>query len=801
MLRVLVQLVDTSTGAHLWAETYDRQFRAEEIFALQDDLVPRIVSTVADINGVLPRSMCEVVCSRSPDQLSPYEAVLRSFRYFDRVTPDELVSARSCLELAVEKAPTYADAWAMLAVLCVQDYAQEFNCQSDSLKRGATAAQRAVEAAPSNHLAYFSLAQAHFFQKEFQSFRNAADRAVALNPMDGNSLAYIGELLTYAGNGERGLALATRAKQINPNHPGWFWYADYFHAYRQGDYRGALSLILKANLPGHWGMHTGIAAAAGQLGEHETASKAVRDLLKLRPDFCTTIRNTLEKWFDPELREHLIDGLRKAGLEIADEISEPPDDTHVDVSTAFPCFESRTAIAVLPFVNISNERENEYFCDGLAEELLNALSKIQSLHVAARTSAFYFKGKQTNISEIGSRLNVSTVLEGSVRKSGNRVRISVQLVNVPDGYHLWSEKYDREMKDIFDIQDEISLAIVDALKLKLLGTEQSVVKRYTDNTEAYQLYLKGRFFVNQRTSASLLKAIDYFNQAITLDSNYPLGYAGLADAYLVLGVPDAVTEALSPRDSLSKARAAAEKAREIDPSVGEIYTTLAHIKWKERDWGGAENDYRRGIELNPQNPIAHFYYAVCLAGLGRCDDAVKEITRAQELDPLSLPVNASVVYVLYLCCRYDEAIEAGKKTLDLDAAFPLTHQRLGLPYTQKEMYREAIAEFEQAVNNSNRAPQPLMLLGHAYAVSGNKVEAQKVLAEIRDLSQERYVSPYGVAAIYVGLGEKEQAFEWLKKALDEDNTELTFLKVDPRLDPLRDDPRFQELLDRAGFPS
>src|SRR6266850_2740423 len=202
LLRASVQLVDTSTGAHLWAETYDRQFRSEEIFALQDDLVPRIVSTVADINGVLPRSMCEVVCSRSPETLSPYEAVLRSFRYFDRVTSEELTSARSCLELAVERAPTYGDAWAMLALLCVQDYAQGFDLQSDSLTRGTTAAQRAVQATPSNHLAYFSLAQAHFFQKELQSFRNAAERSVALNPMDGNSLAYIAELLTYAGDGE-----------------------------------------------------------------------------------------------------------------------------------------------------------------------------------------------------------------------------------------------------------------------------------------------------------------------------------------------------------------------------------------------------------------------------------------------------------------------------------------------------------------------------------------------------------------------------------------------------------------------
>jgi TolB-like protein/Flp pilus assembly protein TadD/predicted Ser/Thr protein kinase len=329
-LRISVQLIDAGTGAHLWAETYDRQFRAEEVFALQDDLVPRIVSTVADVNGVLPRSMSEVVCSKNPDELSPYEAVLRSFRYFDRVSPDELTAARSCLEIAVEKAPSNADAWAMLALLFHQDYGQGFNLHPDALNLGVMAAQRAVESGPSNHLAYFSLAQARFFQKDIQSFRNAAERAVALNPMDANSLAFMGELLTYVGDSERGLALATRAKEINPNHPGWFWYADYFHAYRLGDYRSALSLVLKANLPGHWGMHAGIAAAAGQLGDHETAGKAIRDLLKLRPDYGASIHNTLAKWFDPELCEQLLDGLRKAGLEIGDEGTESRGDAATD---------------------------------------------------------------------------------------------------------------------------------------------------------------------------------------------------------------------------------------------------------------------------------------------------------------------------------------------------------------------------------------------------------------------------------------------------------------------------------------
>ncbi len=279
-------------------------------------MVPRIVSTVADMNGVLSRSMSEAVRSLAPEQLSPYEAVLRSFGYFERITPEDLAAARSGLELAVRKAPAYADAWAMLALLCVQDYAQGFNLQSDSLTSGSTAARRAVEAAPSNHLAYFSLAQALFFQKEFQSFRNAAERAVALNPMDANSIALLGALLIYAGDWDRGLALAQRAKQLNPNHPGFYWFADFHNSYRQRDYRGALSSALKLNLPGHYGVHAMIAAAYGQLGERDAAGKALRELLKLRPDFATTVRKQMEKWFDPEYVEQLIDGLRKAGLEI-----------------------------------------------------------------------------------------------------------------------------------------------------------------------------------------------------------------------------------------------------------------------------------------------------------------------------------------------------------------------------------------------------------------------------------------------------------------------------------------------------
>ncbi|MGB7737468.1 MAG: TIR domain-containing protein [Steroidobacteraceae bacterium] len=324
-LRVTVQLVDAVTGAHLWAETYERAFSPESAFVTQDELVPRIVATIADVHGILPRSMSAVLRTRDPAELTPYEAVLRSFTYSERVTADELAAALSGLELAVKRAPANGDAWAMLAWLCLQDHAQGFGVQPDSLARGLAAARRAVEAAPSNHLAHFGLAQAFYFRKEFESFRNAAERAVALNPMDGYSIAFVGELLTYTGDWKRGLELAGRAKQLNPHHPGWYWYADFYHAHLQGDFRGAIANLLRANMPGHWGFHAGLAACHAQLGERDAAGKALLELLRLRPDFAATVRAEFAKWWSPEYVELFIDGLRKAGLTVppADAPAEP----------------------------------------------------------------------------------------------------------------------------------------------------------------------------------------------------------------------------------------------------------------------------------------------------------------------------------------------------------------------------------------------------------------------------------------------------------------------------------------------
>jgi tetratricopeptide (TPR) repeat protein len=316
-LRVAVQFVDATTGANLWAETYDRAFSPDAVFTLQDDLVPRIVSTLADWYGVLPHSMSEAVRLKPLDQLTPYEALLRSFGYYERVVPAEHAAARSALERAVQHAPANAEIWAMLSMLYGEEHRFGFNAAPDSLGRSLQAARRAVAAAPSNHYAHLAMAQALFFRKEFDAFRNAAERAVALNPMDGSTIEYMGHLLAFAGDWERGCDLAEKARHLNPHHAAWYWAVHFLDAYRKGDYLTARTFILKADMPGQFFSQALLAAVYGQLGERAAADDSVRELLALKPDFPLIARNEFAKWYQPELVEQLIDGLHKAGLDIA----------------------------------------------------------------------------------------------------------------------------------------------------------------------------------------------------------------------------------------------------------------------------------------------------------------------------------------------------------------------------------------------------------------------------------------------------------------------------------------------------
>ncbi len=457
------------------------------------------------------------------------------------------------------------------------------------------------------------------------------------------------------------------------------------------------------------------------------------------------------------------------------------------------------SVAVLPFVNVSPEKENEYFSDGMTEEIIDALAKVEGLQVVSRTSVFAFKGKEQDIRKIGKQLNVSHVVEGSVRKAGNRVRITAQLINIADGYHLWSERFDRELEDVFTIQEEIAHMIVNALKIKLVRkAETPLVERSTENIKAYNLFLKGRYCWNKRTEAALKQCVNYFEQAIEIDPDYMLAYCGLADAYALLGIAE--YGALPPMEVMPKAKAAAVKALEIDNTLAEAQTTVAHVKaFFDWDFTGADKEFNRAIELNPNYPFSHHWYALYLSAMERHDEAIAEEKRAQELEPLSLIINKNVGTIFYYARKYEQAIEQYKKALELDPDFARTHFFLGLAYISNSMFEEAIAEIKKAITFSGENTVMLALLASAIAMSGKKDEATKILKDLKKRLKRGYVPSFNLAILYMGLDEKASAFEWLEKAYQERSSWLVSLKVEPILDGLRSDPRFTALLEKVGL--
>jgi DNA-binding SARP family transcriptional activator/TolB-like protein/Flp pilus assembly protein TadD len=460
------------------------------------------------------------------------------------------------------------------------------------------------------------------------------------------------------------------------------------------------------------------------------------------------------------------------------------------------------SLAVLPFANSSANPNAEYLSDGITESIINGLSQLRRLRVMARSTVFSYKGREADPRVIGRDLGVSAVVIGRVLQFEDMLIIRAELIDVADGTQLWGEQYDRKISDILAVQEEISREISEKLRLKLTSDEQKrLTKRYTENTEAYRLYLKGRYFWNKRTEEGVKKGIQFFRQAIAKDPNYALAYAGLADSYIILG--NFGVAALPLGEAVLRAREAAVTALELDDTLAEAHALLGCILVEyDWNWPDAEKEFKRAIELNPNYATAHHWYAfIYLVAIGRLDEAIGEEKRAQELDPLSLIINTNVGTLLYLARQYDEAIEQYQNALEIDPTFIITHWMLGLAYEQKEMYREAIMEFQRAVALSGESALPLALLGHAYAISGEESEALKVLNELEELSKRKYVSPYRVGAIHVGLGDGDQAIEWLQRAYQERDAWLIWLKADPVFDSLRSDPRFQDILRRIGLAS
>ncbi len=527
---------------------------------------------------------------------------------------------------------------------------------------------------------------------------------------------------------------------------------------------------------------------------------AIYSILNEEPEPIASLRKDLPVGFemilhsclqkDPRNRyrdmEALFSDLRSIDLE-----------DNTQILLAVQAIDEPPSIAVLPFVNMSADPENEYFSDGLSEAIINSLTKIKDFKVVARTSAFSFKGKDVDIRDIGGQLDVNKVLEGSVQKAGNRLRITAQLINVSDGYHLWSERFDRNMDDIFAIQDEISLAIVDNLKLKLLkGEKTKLVKRHTNDPEAYSFYLKGRYFYNKRKEEDMKRSVEYFERALKKDPKFALPYAGLADTYATFGF----YHWLPYEKARSKAKEFAFKGLEVDDSVGETHAAYAnYIWWFEWQWVEAEKEYKKAIQLNPSDVEARHMYAHLLESSGRFDEAIAEMGKALTLEPLQINLNHCMGNILLFSGDYDGAIDLFQKTIEMDPGFPLQYFWLGRAYLQTGELQKAIEVFEKGTEFPTISTSVLGGLGFAYTIEGRKDDAQKILDQLNDLSKERYVDPYFIAYIYMGLGDIDKTFEYLEKCFEVGDMYLSYLPIDPIFKELHDDPRFEALMKKMGL--
>jgi DNA-binding winged helix-turn-helix (wHTH) protein/TolB-like protein/tetratricopeptide (TPR) repeat protein len=457
-----------------------------------------------------------------------------------------------------------------------------------------------------------------------------------------------------------------------------------------------------------------------------------------------------------------------------------------------------TSIAVLPFKPLVAENRDESLELGMADTLIARLSNIREIRVRPISAVRRYAGLEQDAVAAGREQRVDAVIDGQIQKSGEKIRVTVRLVRVADGVPMWTNQFDENMSDIFRVQDSISERVTGVLALKLTGEEKErLARNHTDNTEAYQLYLKGRYFWNKRTGDAIKTGIDYFSQAVEADPDYALAYAGLAEAYVLLANYSDST----PQEAYSKARAATTKALKLNDRLAETHTALAYIKaGYDWDFAGAEREYQRALELNPNYPTAQNWYAEFLGLMGRSTESITGMRRALELEPLSLMINVELGDMLLFARQYDQAIEQYRKTLDLDSSFVRAHVQLGQVYGQKGQYEEAISELKKAISLNSEDNYAIQLLGYMYAISRRTSEAYKALEELKERAKRTHVLPYDIAVIYVGLGEKDRAFEWLEKSFAERDEGLLYLRVDPALDSLRSDPRFADLLRRVGFP-
>jgi TolB-like protein len=641
-VRIAVQLVDASSGAGLWAGTYDRTYQADSTLDLLDEVVPCIVCTVADTQGVLVHSMTDALRNRDPETLSPYEAVLRSFGHYQRVNAVEHLAARTALEHAVKQPPDRADCWANLALLYREEYTHGFNLRPDPLGRALAASRRALDAGPTNHLAQAGLASTLFFLHDLPGFRAAAERAIALNPLEGYTLGYLGMLIAYSGDWERGCALADRAMQLNPNHPGWYWFPRVFNAYRQRDYQGAREMVLKVNLPGFWRTQLMLAAANGQLGERIAAGNAVQELLKIRPNFPVIARDELKNWYDDELTEHLLAGLSKAGLEVhfaAAAPATPSGPARAQTGSGENKAAIREAegfwVAVLPLKYSGSAADVKALAEGLSEGVITGLSRFSYLRVVAGGSTAKYSSESSDVRAVGKELGARYVMEGSLRQAGTKLRLAVQLVDAVSGAHLWAETYERSFSPeaVFELQDDLVPRIVSTVADQYGILPRSMSDALRSKTEEQltpeEAVLRTFSYFTRITPEEHASVREILERAVREAPNHADSWAMLSMIYRGEFAQGFNTGS----NPLDRALAAARRAVDLAPAHALGHYALATVYFFRKEMVPFRVEAERALALNPLDAAAKAYLGLLTAASGEWDRGCQMVESAMQLNP------------------------------------------------------------------------------------------------------------------------------------------------------------------------
>jgi TolB-like protein/Tfp pilus assembly protein PilF len=790
MLRVTVELVDSESGVHLLADRFDREFTPARIFEIQDDLAARVIVNVGDNNGALVRAMAATVHDRAISSLTIDELIWRGFAAERRGDPEENGRVIEALEAALVRDSAHAEGWAALAQLYGRAHLDPSTGVVDPVARQRAAARRAIDIDPANQRGWCELATAAFYDRDAPAFRSAAERALALNPWNANVVAFLSHLIAYSGDWQRGMEMLARTMAIAGQHPGWFHFMPFVNHFRLGQYEQAWEVIKRINMDEYPWTLASLAMTAVRLGRWDDVRSALATLRRVAPWFLdpdTALASLRKLLWDETIVEQEAAALREA-------LEYEARGTVNKRSLSSPAHPSaqRQSIAVLPFANLSADPENEYFGDGLAEDILNALTSVEGLTVIARTSAFAFKGKSDDVRKIGESLGVGTVLEGSVRRAGARVRVTAQLVDTGSGTHLWSQRYDRDITDIFAVQDEVARAIAVALRGTLAQSAQA--RRYTPGVPAYEAFLKGRAQLIRFTPDSWQRARTYFDQAIALEPDYADAHAELALGYFICGM-----HGMAPmREVAPFVREEATRALALDPSNEQPRFVLGAIALAhDYDWDAARAHF--AASMSGPNVPGHarwIYASLYLHALGRFDESSAELKRAVEQDPLNATWHGILAAHLGATGRLDEAMTAAVRAHEIEPTYFLPHHMLGELHWLAGRYAEAIEAFRES---HRLAPWFSITSGHLALVlrrTEQDADADRILATMGPTPRPMW----GRVRYELGAGSLDTAADSYERMIaDRDPFALVYAMSDATK-PLRGHPRWPALAAMMNLP-